>query len=250
MANRGSKFRLGIVGLVVLAIVTAGVVAASLRPAPSADTSGFTPSPPAIATPTIVPNVAFIGDSYTAGIGTSNPRLRWTSLLTAEMDWVEQNLGQGGTGYLVTTSKACGKDYCPNFQEMAAETSKVEATVVMVSGGRNEYKLGLTELEPAIAATMQKIRATVPDAKIIALSPLWDDDPVPAGLTEMGDVVRAQVEAVGGTYLDLGQPLAGRPDLIAPDGGHPNDAGHAEIARVVRDKVNALGDPFLSHLTL
>jgi acyl-CoA thioesterase-1 len=65
---------------------------------------------------------------------------------------------------------------------------------------------------------------------IYATSPLGDDDPAPRSLVSMGAAVDAAVTNVGGEYLDLGQPLAGRPELITGDGVHPNDDGYALIA--------------------
>ena len=74
------------------------------------------------------------------------------------------------------------------------------------------------------------LHQAVPDARIIATSPIWDDDPAPVELTAVRHAVRSAVTAVGGTYLDLGDPLLGHPELVAEDGVHPTDAGHQALA--------------------
>jgi lysophospholipase L1-like esterase len=77
-------------------------------------------------------------------------------------------------------------------------------------------------------------------------SPLYDKNKAPEGLVQIGDEIREKVEAVGGLYIDLGQPLYNRPELISDDGAHPNDAGHALIARVMVDHFRAINSPQLT----
>lgn len=70
--NRGNRWQL--VGLAVLALITLGVVAYAMAPTPAPapvamPTVGPSASSPAAPAPT---TVAFVGDSYTAGAGSTS----------------------------------------------------------------------------------------------------------------------------------------------------------------------------------
>lgn len=148
------------------------------------------------------------------------------------------NLGRGGTGYSAASSfEGCGLDYCPPFPEMVEEAADRSPDVVIVAGGRND---GATDNREAIWATFQQLRATLPKTEIYAVSPIWDDDaPYPESLQAMGEAVRGAVEAVGGTYLDIGSPLEGRPELLSEDGVHPNAEGYAVLGDAVIEALAA-----------
>jgi len=184
-----------------------------------------------------VPAVGFLGDSYTAGDGASDRAVRWTSLLSTKRGWVETIAGFGGTGYGTAGRLAGGQPYDARVDLVTATVADAAKPILIVSGGRND----ITEHTPAadlaagITKTYTDLRKAAPKAKIIALSPLWDDDEAPASLDAIGIQVKAAVEKVGGQYIDLGQPLAGHPELIGDDGVHPNDAGYKFLA----DKINA-----------
>lgn len=172
------------------------------------------------------PQVAvFIGDSYTSGVGGNGTR--WTSLVAAKLGWTEVNLGRGGTGYKATAGMAgCGKQFCPNYDGMVAAAAAAKPDIVVVSGGRNDAGVYPTE----ISAVFTDLRKALPNAKIYAVSPLIDDNAAPAWFTQESMVVKAAVEAAGGTFLDIGQPLTGHPELVSSDSVHPNAAGYQAIA--------------------
>ena len=98
-----------LVGLAVLALITFGVVAYALVPQ-SAPTAATRPAPTAAVTPTVTqppapkPTVAFIGDSYSAGMGATLMENRWTSVLSRDQGWTESNFARGGTGYVTTVA--------------------------------------------------------------------------------------------------------------------------------------------------
>jgi lysophospholipase L1-like esterase len=114
---------------------------------------------------------------------------------------------------------------------MVPEAVKANPAVVVVAGGRNDGKVDAARIRAAFA----DLRTDLPDATIYAVSPVWDSKEPPAFLAAQGREVKASVEAVGGTYLDVGQPLKGHPELITPDGVHPNVDGY----RMLADAVNA-----------
>jgi len=46
-------------------------------------------------------------------------------------------------------------------------------------------------------------------------------------------IVMPEAMRAGVTYLDIGEPMFGHSSMMAVDGWHPNDAGHAAIAKAV-----------------
>lgn len=200
-------------------------------PTPSATTPAptVTPTP----TPTVV---AFLGDSYTAGLGATASTSRWSTVLAETNGWVEVNLGGAGTGY-GTPGDAGGP-----YGDRVADVVAAQPNVVIVSGGRFDYS-GTTSRETvtaAIAETFASLRSGLPDAQIIAMGPIWDASASPARLAEIANDVRTAVEAVGGTFADIGQPLAAQPDLIGADGILPNDAGYAKLSATITAAVAPL----------
>lgn len=186
-----------------------------------------------------LPSVGFLGDSYTVGDGATSRPKRWTSLLSVKRGWVETNAGYGGTGYGTAGRLAGGKPYSARVPQVTATVAKAAKPILIVSGGRNDFTEGTpeAEIEAGITKTFTELRKAAPKARIIALSPLWDDDAAPEELAIIGEQVKAAVTRVGGQYVDVGQPLANRPGLLDRDGVHPNDQGYAALAAAVDAKL-------------
>lgn len=199
----------------------------------AAAADSFTPAQVTIAPKP--PGVAFIGDSYTQGAGVDGEGTPWPGLLSSSQGWVERNLGRGGTGYLATnTVVGCGLEYCPNYAEMIPEAVALNPSKVVVSGGRNDIEQDPAAVADAIDTFYAELRAQLPDAEVIAISPVWDATDAPEEIDQIREAVRAAAEANGAQYLDIGQPLAGKPGLLAADRVHPNNEGHAALADAVR----------------
>ncbi len=225
-------------GLALVALIAAVAIAvpAALTPPQRSEAA---PRPlPSMFVPEKKPVAAFIGDSYTAGAG--SPQGGFVKLVATEQGWLAKNLGRGGTGFTQNTDQdpensrvACGLDYCESYPEMIPAAAKLDPAVVVVSGGRNGVGVDPDRMQTAVDSFFTTLRDALPDAQIIVTSPLWDDEETPAWLDDLASMERAAAESVGAVYLDIGQPLEGREDLVADDGIHPNQEGHAEIARVV-----------------
>lgn len=223
------------IGVAVIGAVVVGLSVAALQPrAPAVSAQDrVVPSAEDFAADderVVFPDVLFIGDSYTAGTGATSKAERWTTLVADQLDWFEFNHGYGGTGYVVTAGRdGCGADYCPSYPEAIAAVTDVEPGIIVISGGRNDGERA-PDYSAAITATIQAAQTRWPEAQIVVTSPLWDDDPVPAWFPETITAARDAATATGATWVDLGQPLAGRTDFLVSDGVHPNDAGYAAIA--------------------
>ena len=215
----------------------------STAPSASASPSASTSSTPLLAGPV---RVAFIGDSSAAGVGASTPSARWTTRLSTRLGWSEFDYAVAGTGYLTSVTEnapaVCGLAYCPNYEETVPQAQAVNPDVVVLSGGRYDIDPDATRQERVTAAlrtgqaverTIASLRSTLPDAAIVVISPIWDDDAIGPTFRAYRDSVRAATESLGATYIDIGEPLAGRSDLVAADGVNPNDAGHQAIADAI-----------------
>lgn len=189
---------------------------------------------PAPSIPDSVPVVAFLGDSYSKGIGASSNGQRWTTLVSAAMGWSELNLAEGGSGY-TTTYLGQKTDYGIKLDVIAA----AQPDIVVVSGGRNDYEAGTASLTRAVASSLfEAIKAVALHAQLIVTSPIWDSTEPPDDFATLIDGVKSATEQVHAGYLDIGEPLTGRPDMIDPDGLHPNKAGHRAIAVHVIEKIH------------
>ena len=72
------------------------------------------------------------------------------------------------------------------------------------------------------------------------MGPIWDASQSPTRLLEIANDVRTAAEAAGGTFVDIGQPLAEQPNLIGADGILPNDAGYAKLSATIAPTVTPL----------
>lgn len=178
------------------------------------------------------PVVAFIGDSYSAGSGSSDPTMRWTTKTAFRLDLVEKNHAVAGSGYVnVGKPGTCGKQrvVCPNYAGVVKEVMIDKPDIVVISGGRNDVWYTPEEIESNVTGLVKALRAGLPKAKIVITSPLWDARPASPEFTMVRDTVKQAAAAAKVPYADLGNPLRSKPDLIGPDGVHPNNMGYEAI---------------------
>ena len=176
------------------------------------------------------PTALFLGDSYTAGAALPAQQLddRWPTRLSQQLGWTEMNEGCDGAGY-TRPGVVCMTTY----REHVDAVLDSDPDIIVVSGALNDLGSTLGEIEAAVHATFLTLRDAFPDAELYAVGGVYADaGDATATLEEINAIVKAQVERVGGTFVDIGEPLLGRPDLLADDGVHPNSEGHAVIAEL------------------
>jgi lysophospholipase L1-like esterase len=234
----------------VLAVVIGGVVAAVMvgggqRTVPGAAQPSGAPEPSPSAEPSGVPSpsaapgepvAVFLGDSYTEGWGASKPTTRWSSLVAAEADWVEVNQGQGGTGFVTPAGLGgCGLDYCPTYLERVPDVIAAKPDIVVIAGGQNDL-VTLSDDPAAVRAaldeTYDRIRAGLPQARIIAVGPSLAQ-PNNELIENLDKWVQATAKRMGADYVSLIDPVVIEPDMVEIDGVHVNDKGHRAIAERV-----------------
>ena len=182
---------------------------------PSPDVSA-TPSRPTQGGHTVV----VIGDSFSVG----EPADTWVGAASEALGWgTVTNLSSIGRGYL-TAPDACSFDPCANFVGSIGRVAELEPDVVVTFGGTADGDYSLAD---AAAEYFEKLRQALPEAELVAISPVTAEESAPYFLTMHGRTIRAGAEAVDGTFVDVGQPGLG-------DGEELSAEAHAEIAaRVV-----------------
>lgn len=248
--------RLSIVGLVVLALLAVGLSIAALRqpgrviatPAPAQSSTSVPPTASAATTasaaqtPTPAPSspissaapsstpvtprtVVIVGDSNSIG----EPAQTWVGPVAEKLGWTNVvNLSSPGRGYL-SAPRSCEFSICANFAGTVPLVVASKPDLVVSFGGAAD---GDFSLEQPAAAYFQALRAALPNAEIVAISPVTTDAaPAPFWLTLHSQSIRDGVEAVGGTFVDVGQPGLGSGDTLTAE-------AQAAIAQRVIDRLS------------
>jgi acyl-CoA thioesterase-1 len=197
-------------------------------------TSTATPTPTSTPTPTKTaaakPVAVAIGDSIMDGHGMTEAQ-SYPALLADSEGWTLDNLSSDGTGYVTL-----GVDD-NTFQAQADAAVALNPAIVLIAGSSNDLGQDNAALNTAETQLISTIATKLPNAQIIALNTFWGDTAVPAQLLTIDSQVQTAVAAVGGDYIDIGQPLAGRPDLMQSDDVHPTPQGQQLLASAVAAKL-------------
>jgi lysophospholipase L1-like esterase len=177
-------------------------------------------------------HIAVIGDSYTTGTdeGGLGPRswtaLAWHTLAARGMRIAADVSAEGKSGYFVPG------DHGSVFEDLTARAVKPDDALVVFFGSRNDQGVDPALLAGRARDTFDLARLIAPSAKFLVIGPPWPTADVPGSMLMIRDVLNAAARAAGAAFVDpIGDRwFVDRPDLIGPDGVHPNDAGHAYLA--------------------
>jgi acyl-CoA thioesterase I len=196
--------------------------AASVAPSPSAHPdSGLT--------------VVTIGDSIMAGYGL-DPDAAWPMLLGASTGATVVNLACSGAGFVAVGD--CDTD----FAGLIDPAVEAHPDVVLVQSSDNDSDEDRATIDEATLSTITALRAALPTARIVGLSTLWDPSwEEPDAIDWASAALRHAVHAVGGEFVEIGQPLQGRVDLLQWDEEHPNDDGQIVLSDVVARALDDAG---------
>lgn len=252
MNSRTSTTHLSAVALVVLALVAGGLSVLALMqnstPTPmivssdatAMDTFTSSPAPQKSVTQSQFPpspqstlgdsnttlsdiSVVVLGDSHSAP---DTPSV-WVNLAAAELEWTRmENISAQGRGYLAKPS-TCNISVCSNFEGSIPAVVEQHPDVVVTFGGMAD---GDRDLSDTAMQYFAALRMALPDAALIAISPVTSGDDAPYFLRLHDQTIRAGVEAAGGTFIDVGRPGVGDGDQLSADA--QNDIAQAVIAEL------------------
>jgi lysophospholipase L1-like esterase len=177
-------------------------------------------------------HVAVVGDSYTTGtdeggLGARSWTARaWQTLAQRGVRIAADVSAEGQAGYFVPG------DHGSIFEDLTARAVKPDDALVVFFGSRNDQGVDPGLLAGRARDTFDLARILAPAARFLVIGPPWPTADVPESMLQIRDVLNAAARAAGAAFVDpIGDRwFVDRPDLIGPDGVHPNDAGHAYLA--------------------
>lgn len=182
-------------------------------------------------TPTAVEEVSivFIGDSIMSGYGTESEE-GWPDLLAKESERPILNLGCAGAGFVNVGE--CGM----NYAGLAMETAKYEPQVVVIQSSDNDFGYDYETVKDATEATVEELRALLPNTRIVGLNTvMWRYDEFAEPTDTTSNLLKSAVLANGGDFVDIGQPTAGIEEYTQDDLEHPSDEGQRVLASAVKE---------------
>jgi lysophospholipase L1-like esterase len=176
--------------------------------------------------------VAVIGDSYTTGtdeggLGPNSWTARaWQTLSARGVRIAADVAAEGKAGYAVPG------DHGSVFEDLTARAVKPDDVLVVFFGSRNDLGVDPGLLTERANNAFGLARRFAPSARFLVIGPPWPTADVPGSMLMIRDVLNAAARAAGAAFVDpIGDRwFVDRPDLIGPDGVHPNDAGHEYLA--------------------
>lgn len=207
------------------ATVSAGETAATTTTATAESTT-------AAADTTAKTKVLVIGDSIMKGFGLDTGDA-WPYLLASEDNWDLTTLACNGAGFVqVGGSADCGRTFLEIAQDEVA--ADLDPDVIIVQGSSNDYGRSNSALTTATDDTVNLLHQMFPNAQIIGLSLVWSETTPPSQTDDINAQVKAAVEAVGGHYLDIGQPMSDHAELMQGDDVHPTAQGQVVLAAAIQ----------------
>jgi lysophospholipase L1-like esterase len=190
---------------------------------------------------TPIDHVAVIGDSYTTGTDEGGEgQNTWTdrTWLTLARQGVQISpdvASEGRAGYVVRG------DHGSVFEDLTWRAVHPDDALVVFFGSRNDQAVDPAQMAGMAHDTFDLTRRIAPSSKLLVIGPPWPTADPPFDVLYVRDILSSQAYDAGATFID---PISegwfvGRPDLIGPDGVHPNDAGHAYMADKIAPLIRA-----------
>ena len=234
--KRNQVLAWAVIGSLVIAVVSAPSI---IAPPVKLVSDGTNPKPTHSSNTTqafLHPRVVFLGASITAGCCTKTVP-SWPNQVSAQLDWQIINLARRGTGFTHGNRYGvCSDGSCRSIAQMAVRAVTKRPDAVVVSGGRNDCQVALSDpkrTQDAINQTFDSLRLGLPYTPIIAMSVIYNQKrAIPECYSRVNSWIAAAASRNHAAFVpDVTTWMAGHPDYLNSDHVHPNDAGHTEIAR-------------------
>lgn len=203
--------------------------------------------------------INFLGDSITEGHGTTNKENTFWNVLGRETGALVRGYGVGGTRFAKQHTPSANPRHDLDFLMRAKEMDK-DADAIVVFGGTNDFGHGdapLGSFEDRTQDTFygachmlfEYLINTYPEATIVIMTPLHRGNEdnvrgdgfkpldVVAPLVSYVKIIKEVAEYYSLPVLDMWSVSGIQPRVpvikqkYCPDGLHPNDAGHALMAK-------------------
>ncbi|MBQ3134369.1 MAG: SGNH/GDSL hydrolase family protein [Oscillospiraceae bacterium] len=207
--------------------------------------------------------INFLGDSITEGYGVSNPeKLVWHQLIKRDHGLAQaNNYGVSGTRIARRTQPYLPTPVYDVTFEMRAEIMSRDVDAVVVFGGVNDFGHGDAHFGDvnsdsediytfcgALNSLISKLKRDFPKAELVFLTSLHyicenePDQPDGKLLVDYVEAIRTICAKREVKIIDLFaiNPLDCTDASLVPDGLHPNDAGHAVMAKVIAEELMKL----------
>ncbi|BDA65694.1 SGNH/GDSL hydrolase family protein [Actinomyces capricornis] len=187
---------------------------------------------------TAFPVAVFLGDSVTTGWQSiSHPRQRWASLVCEHNRWREVNLAVDGLGHFARRGgRLPGGGRAPSCRDTAwlEAVLRAEPDLVTVSLGLNDaaFLPSQSELvDQAIAHDLDFLSSRITGAQVI-IAPYFPTISIGPRFQAVRRMIHEHATAMALASTDaLIRAIDGDADKLAIDAIHPNDRGHAAMAR-------------------
>jgi acyl-CoA thioesterase-1 len=174
-----------------------------------------------------------IGDSIAFGKGVT-PQEAWPALVSADHGWRLTDLAVSGSGFVKPGWNGT------TYRQQVDAALRLQPQVILLAATRNDREQDPAAVTANADRMLRELRERFPKATIVGITGVWGSDQPPATMTRVDGIVGDAVRDVDGTWLDIGFPLVGHPELVQADGIHPNAAGQKVVARTIEAKLRPL----------
>lgn len=167
----------------------------------------------------------FIGDSYTAATGASDPGLGYPSRVCRALRVYCTVRGVGSTGYLNPGTRDEDGTFLTRLREQ--EAAGVSPAYVVVQGGTVDPSENPSELQAAASAVVRELQQAFAAATILVVGPVSAPKLSERRIRENAQIIAAAASAAGVPFADpVGEQWITDPALYADDMIHLTDQGY------------------------
>lgn len=208
--------------------------------------------------------IAFLGDSITEGVGTSDGQYRYADVLKKSANLADiKNYGIAGTRIARQQTIRPETEYWDKNSFCERYDAVDDCDIIVVFGGTNDYDHGdalfgeFTDRTPdtycgALHYLMKNLKEKHPTAEIVFMTPIhrqnenYKNKSNNLELKPYADMIKKTAEVYSIPVLDLYSVSGICPDIeinkqtYCPDGLHPNNLGNKRIAQRLENFLKTL----------
>lgn len=170
-----------------------------------------------------VPAMAFLGDSWTVGVGSSTGANGYAPRTAERLGWESLNFGVAGSGYTRPGP------YRSLFSQRVAKVVAARPDVIVVEGSLNDRDSSPAAVTDAAYRTLHALHAET-TARIIVLGACYNPGTPTATINWINRSVSVAAGRVGVPFVDPTGWLSPKDPSVWWNSLHPNDKGHQLVA--------------------